>query len=60
MIHRDLKPENLLLDDNKTIKIIDFGFVNMFSRNELLNTYCGSPYVHAPPKIHGTPTPRRS
>ena len=43
VIHRDLKPENLLLDDNKTIKIIDFGFVNMFSRNELLNTYCGSP-----------------
>lgn len=29
--HRDLKPENLLLDYDKTLKIVDFGLSNMYA-----------------------------
>ncbi|KAJ3001742.1 hypothetical protein HKX48_002725, partial [Thoreauomyces humboldtii] len=48
IIHRDLKPENLLLDNEKNIKIIDFGFVKLFDRHESLQTFCGSPFYASP------------
>ena len=53
IVHRDLKPENLLLDENKNIKIVDFGLSNTFSRNEKLKTACGSPCYAAPEMIAG-------
>ncbi|KAJ3403002.1 MAP/microtubule affinity-regulating kinase 3 [Chytriomyces hyalinus] len=53
VIHRDLKPENLLLDSQKTIKIIDFGFGNNFKLDSQLDTFCGSPFYAAPEMILG-------
>lgn len=55
IIHRDLKLENLLLDENDNIKIIDFGFGNVFGHSIHLNTFCGSPYYAAPEMISGRP-----
>lgn len=57
-VHRDLKPENLLLDQNKNIKIIDFGLSNIFFRDsmdgqEMLKTACGSPWYAAPEMVAG-------
>ena len=46
--HRDLKPENLLLTENKTLKIIDFGLSHEFEEEEFLKTKCGSPSYAAP------------
>lgn len=47
--HRDLKPENLLLDYDKTLKIVDFGLSNMYEgEDDLLKTACGSPCYAAP------------
>ncbi|KAJ3124695.1 Elongation factor 1-gamma [Nowakowskiella sp. JEL0407] len=53
IIHRDLKPENLLLNKNKEIKIIDFGFGNTYHRERTLDTFCGSPFYAAPEMIKG-------
>ena len=47
--HRDLKPENLLLTNDKTLKIIDFGLSHEFGPAcSLLKTKCGSPSYAAP------------
>ena len=53
VVHRDLKPENLLLDEQKNIKIVDFGLSNIYKNNELLSTACGSPCYAAPEMING-------
>lgn len=60
IVHRDLKPENLLLDENKNIKIVDFGLSNSYKQGETLKTACGSPCYAAPEMIagkryHGSP-----
>lgn len=46
--HRDLKPENLLVDYDKTLKIVDFGLSNVYDQGDLLKTACGSPCYAAP------------
>lgn len=54
MCHRDLKPENLLLDYDKTLKIVDFGLSNLYEYPQgLLKTACGSPCYAAPEMIAG-------
>ena len=53
--HRDLKPENLLLDYDKTLKIVDFGLSNMYTAGsqDTLKTACCSPCYAAPEMIAG-------
>ena len=53
MCHRDLKPENLLLDQDKNLKIVDFGLSNMYTPGNMLKTACGSPCYAAPEMIAG-------
>ena len=53
VVHRDLKPENLLLNYDKSIKIVDFGLSNTYKPGETLKTACGSPCYAAPEMIAG-------
>lgn len=51
IVHRDLKLENLLMDYDKTIRIVDFGLSNTYKVEERLKTACGSPCYAAPEMI---------
>ncbi len=53
VVHRDIKPENLLISDNGTIKIVDFGLSNTYFNDNLLLTACGSPCYAAPEMVKG-------
>ncbi|KAG5462075.1 MAG: kinase-like domain-containing protein [Olpidium bornovanus] len=48
VVHRDLKIENILVSKSGSIKIIDFGLANFYSRHSFLSTFCGSLYFAAP------------
>lgn len=62
IIHRDIKPENVMLAgpkerstpvDRLSVKLIDFGFANLYDPQGCLQTNCGSPLYAAPEIIQG-------
>ena len=53
IIHRDIKPENILLDENNSIKLTDFGWSNYINLTEVRNTFCGTPLYLSPEMIIG-------
>ena len=49
LAHRDIKPENILIDDNKNVKLCDFGWCVDISKGERM-TFCGT-YEYMAPEI---------
>lgn len=47
-MHRDLKPENILVDENKKIKLCDFGWSAIYKDSENRETVCGTCEYMAP------------
>lgn len=46
--HRDIKLENMLMDENKNIKLIDFGFSTFMPNDQKVKMFCGTPSYMAP------------
>lgn len=54
VMHRDLKPKNILVSDEDTLKIADFGFAK-YLHTDLSQTICGSPLYMAPEILNSAP-----
>ena len=48
IVHRDLKTLNVLLDNNKRVKICDFGFSRFAENDTLMSSHIGTPHWMAP------------
>lgn len=62
IIHRDLKPQNILIDENKNVKITDFGIAVAVSQNSLTqtNTLVGSVHYLSPEQARGSIATKKS
>ncbi len=46
--HRDIKLENLLMDEQREVKIIDFGFSTCIPNTKKIRIFCGTPSYMSP------------
>jgi calcium-dependent protein kinase len=52
IIHRDIKPENIMISNENTVRLIDFG-LSKASKKKNLTTIAGTPYYMAPEVLQG-------
>ncbi|XP_019300851.2 PAS domain-containing serine/threonine-protein kinase isoform X2 [Panthera pardus] len=55
IIHRDIKDENIVIAEDFTIKLIDFGSAAYLEKGRLFHTFCGTIEYCAPEVLLGNP-----
>jgi serine/threonine protein kinase len=55
MVHRDIKDENVILDENGTALLIDFGSANYIKEGKRFDTFSGTLDYCAPEVLQGNP-----
>ncbi|XP_063283116.1 cyclin-dependent kinase-like 5 [Pelobates fuscus] len=56
IVHRDLKPDNVLISENNTIKLCDFGLARKMSEiSNVQNSYVATRWYRSPEIIVGAP-----
>lgn len=51
IIHRDIKLENVLVHEDGSLKLTDFGWSNYIIDDEVRDTFCGTPVYLAPEMV---------
>jgi DNA-binding NarL/FixJ family response regulator len=63
VLHRDLKPGNVMVRDESSVALIDYGLSKQFSLDAAVTSggeIFGTPYYMSPEQGHGRPTDARS
>ena len=55
IVHRDIKPDNIMITNDNTVRLIDFG-LSKASKKKQLTTMAGTPYYMAPEVLEGAYT----
>lgn len=53
IIHRDIKPSNILIFDDNTIKLADFGISKLLLNEDKAYTQIGTPFYMSPEVVNG-------
>ena len=60
LVHGDIKPENVLIDQNGTGKIVDFGLAQFVNAQKNRGEIWGTPYYISPERARGNNADHRS